>query len=252
MNEAKRRRVPVLLYHKIGTPPQGVRNPRSWVTLERFAWQMRFLARRGYRGVSPAELAAHYRGERPLVGRPILITFDDGSRTVITRALPVLHALELTATVFVVAGQIGGVATWERNPVHPNDALLTRDELLELHRAGWTIAAHSVTHARLPEIALAEARREIIGSRTRLESTLGIPITTFAYPYGEYRPAHLAMVREAGFEIAFTTNDAEHGLLAVARQTISARAHALRFLWRLRRARRGWVRADADDSTALR
>jgi len=58
----KRRRVPTLLYHIIGAPPPGARNPRSWVSTKRFSWQMRHLAARGYRAITPGRLAEHYRG----------------------------------------------------------------------------------------------------------------------------------------------------------------------------------------------
>lgn len=246
------RRVPVLLYHKIGSAPAGVRNPRSWVTVKRFAWQMAHLARRGYRGVSLESVLAHYRGEALLPKRTVLITFDDGSKTVFREAFPIMRDLGLTGVAYIVAGRLGGRAHWDRNPAHPDDDLMDPEELRRLVEAGWQIGAHSMTHPRLTEVSADEAMREIEQSRLLLESTLGISVRSFAYPYGAYAPIHADLVRKAGYHLAFTTNYSEQGLMAVQRQTISARAHALRFLWRFRRARRGTFRAEAIDLPSSR
>ena len=233
------RRVPVLLYHKIGPAPAGVRNPRSWVTPERFEWQMGLLARWGYRAITPEALAAHYRGEKVAAPRSLLITFDDGSRSCYTDALPILNAVGFTATVFVVSEQLGGRAGWDRNTSHAGDDLLMLKEIQELIRSGWSAGAHSMTHARLTVLSLEEAEREIRESKLRLEKVLSIPIRTFAYPYGAFTPEHAGIVRLAGYEIGFTTHYPELGLSAVRRENIHGEVHALRFLWRFQRAKRG-------------
>lgn len=234
-----RPRVPVLLYHKIGAPPAGVRNPRSWVRPERFEWQMRLLSRWGYRTITPDALAAHYRGEKEAPPRSILITFDDGSRSCHSAAQPILKMIGFTATVFVVSDQLGGRAGWDRNESHAGDDLLTLEEIRELIRSGWSAGAHSITHARLTGLPPEEASREIRESKVRLEEELSVPIRTFAYPYGAYSPEHARIVSQAGYEIGFTTHYPERGLYAVRRENIHGEVHALRFLWRFQRAMRG-------------
>lgn len=236
------RRIPVLLYHKIGDAPSGVRNPRTWVPMDRFTWQMRHLSRRGWRSITPDVLAAHYRGEKEAESNSLLITFDDGSRTCYREAFPLLRSLGLTATVFVVTGQLGGRALWDRNPDHPDDDLLTIREIQELALSGWSIGAHSMTHARLTGLPAGEAEREIRESRSRLEKALSMPIRTFAYPYGAFAPEHTLMVRRAGYDLGFTTHYPERGLYAIRRENIHGEVNALRFLWRFRRAKRGTFR----------
>jgi len=243
-NEESIRRVPVLLYHKIGPPPAGVLNPRSWVRPERFEWQMRLLASWGYRTITPESLAAHYRGEGEAAAQTVLITFDDGSRSCHSTALPILKSFGFSATVFIVSEQIGGRAGWDRNEAHAGDDLLTLEEIRDLIRAGWSVGAHSMTHTRLTGLPSEEAEREIRQSKTGLETSLSVPIRTFAYPYGSYAPEHAGMVRRAGFEIGFTTHYPERGLGAVRRENIHGEVHSLRFLWRFARAKRGTFRHD--------
>lgn len=86
------------------------------------------------------------------------------------------------------------------------DCSLTQEELGELTRGGLIdIGAHTRTHPVLTQVTAEAARDEICGSKAGLEAYLGRPISAFAYPYGEYSTREVALVREAGFEIAFTT-----------------------------------------------
>ena len=71
-----------------------------------------------------------------------------------------------------------------------------------------TIGAHTLTHPMLAKHDADVARREIAGSKQRLEAELGIPIRHFAYPVGDpgsAGPRDFALVAEAGFESAVTT-----------------------------------------------
>lgn len=242
MTQPKVPRIPVLLYHKIGHPPSGGRNPESFVTPEQFQWQMRLLYRWGYRTISPEDLVHHYEGNKPLKDRKLLITFDDGSETCYGTAWPILSEFGFTALLFLVASQFGRGSVWDRNPPETTDRLLTKAQVEEMVRYGFTIGAHSLSHARLTEIPRDEARREIRESKTVLESELSGPVDYFAYPYGAYNSDHVAFVKEAGYHAGFTTHYAEAGLFAINRQNISLRVKPARFIWRLLRAGRGGFR----------
>ncbi|WP_336814523.1 polysaccharide deacetylase family protein [Bosea sp. MMO-172] len=73
---------------------------------------------------------------------------------------------------------------------------------------GVTIGAHTLTHPMLAKHDVDVTRREIVGSKQRLETELGIPIRHFAYPVGDpgsAGPRDFALAAEAGFESAVTT-----------------------------------------------
>jgi peptidoglycan/xylan/chitin deacetylase (PgdA/CDA1 family) len=61
------------------------------------------------------------------------------------------------------------------------------------------VGAHSVTHASLPDLPIPAQRREIAGSKARLEEIVGRPVTAFAYPHGSRDADTVRLVREAGF-----------------------------------------------------
>ena len=57
-----------------------------------------------------AAVVAH----RPLPGRAVLITFDDGYLDFLTYAWPLLKSYGFSATVFLVTDEVGRSNSWDR------------------------------------------------------------------------------------------------------------------------------------------
>lgn len=82
---------------------------------------------------------------------------------------------------------------------------LSADEVLALGRDGLIeIGAHSVTHPVLPVFDAGAQEEEIKQSKAACEALLERPVQAFAYPYGQYTPQTMALVRAAGFACACT------------------------------------------------
>ena len=118
-------------------------------------------------------------------------SFDDGCASVVRTAAPLLAEREQTATVFCVAGHLGGRNGW---PCAGQDAVARacrpRPGLVELHQAGIEIGAHGVEHAPLDTADAETAERELRDGRATLEQVVGSPVRSLAYPYGAVpRPA---------------------------------------------------------------
>jgi peptidoglycan/xylan/chitin deacetylase (PgdA/CDA1 family) len=60
--------------------------------------------------------------------------------------------------------------------------MLTTGQVRELHDAGWTIGAHTVTHGNVALMPAAQAEREIVESRDTLAAASGAPVEHFCYP----------------------------------------------------------------------
>ncbi len=88
--------------------------------------------------------------------------------------------------------------------------LLDWEELRALDAGGVEVGGHTVSHAVLPNLPLARARREIGGCREAIAGRLGRAPRHFAYPNGYHTPAVRALVRACGFETAVTTEDREN------------------------------------------
>jgi peptidoglycan/xylan/chitin deacetylase (PgdA/CDA1 family) len=82
---------------------------------------------------------------------------------------------------------------------------MTADEIRLMGHGGvMEIGAHTVDHPPLPAHESSVQFSQILESRDRLQQILGFPVTTFAYPHGEYSPETIGILREAGFKCAVT------------------------------------------------
>ncbi len=138
--------------------------------------------------------------------RAVAITFDDGCRSVASVAAPLLAERGLPATVFCVAGHVGGESDWPSAlPDAPRLALAGAGELAELAAHGWEIGSHGMDHAPLVADAEAFLQRELVDSRLVLEQTIGAPVRSFAYPYGVAPMARARRAVEETYAAACTT-----------------------------------------------
>jgi peptidoglycan/xylan/chitin deacetylase (PgdA/CDA1 family) len=189
--------VPILMYHVIAPAPRSVTYPHLYVRPSDFARQMRWLARHGFRAVTMQRVYDHWRRGVPLPSKPVVISFDDGYRSIFTAAFPVLRAKRWPGVVNLKVGN-----TTDRFGLPP--ALVRA-----LIAAGWEIDAHTITHPDLTTVGSARLRSEVRGSRRWIRRTFHVPAAFFCYPYGRYDARVRAAVRAAGFLGATTT---EYGL----------------------------------------
>lgn len=86
-------------------------------------------------------------------------------------------------------------------------SVLTWDQLRALSREGVILGAHTRTHPILTQIALTQARDEIRGSYDDLKRATGDALPIFAYPNGDHNDEIIALLKDEGFKLAFTTLD---------------------------------------------
>jgi peptidoglycan/xylan/chitin deacetylase (PgdA/CDA1 family) len=91
----------------------------------------------------------------------------------------------------------------------PPRLMMTREGVRKLADAGIDVGAHTVNHPILKGMTDDDARREIAGSAHWVADVTGRAPRSFAYPNGrpglDYETRHAVMAREAGFELAVTT-----------------------------------------------
>jgi peptidoglycan/xylan/chitin deacetylase (PgdA/CDA1 family) len=198
----------VLMYHKINDRPG---NPLSLPT-SLFDEQMDHLRDLGYTVVDLDAVLAHYTDGTPLPPGAVLLTFDDGYTDNLENAAPVLRKYGYPAVLFVPIGYLD-----DRRPLPHDEHLAAQGvlnrtldwtELAELERDGVRIESHGISHRPLADLEVDESAREIVLSKLRLEERLGRPVRAFSYVKGSeahYRPVHLSLLRQAGYDVAFTS-----------------------------------------------
>ncbi|OLC32071.1 MAG: hypothetical protein AUH81_16750 [Candidatus Rokubacteria bacterium 13_1_40CM_4_69_5] len=188
--------VPVLVYHNIAPQAQG----RLIMAASTFEQQMRYLRSHGYRVISLTDLMEYVALGRQLPRRSVVLTFDDGYKSFLQYAHPILKDLGFPATLFVYTDYVGN-----------GHNALDWDDLKWLANDGFQIGAHSKTHSDLrrhPGESDDEFSRrmqiELAEPLTLFQRRLGRTPHVLAYPYGGNNDELAQKVREHGYIAAFS------------------------------------------------
>lgn len=196
-------RLPVLMYHRAA--PAGAERMRRWrVTPRELDAQMEWLRRRGYQSIELSEWRDAGTARRPLWGRPVVITFDDGYADFLDWAWPIVRRHGFSATLFVVTDRVGGTNAWDAAASGEEVPLLDWPHLRALAEDGVVLGSHTASHPRLADIAPVDAVRELARSRVEIARRTGATVDAVAYPYGSHDPAVRRLTAAAGYTYGFT------------------------------------------------
>ena len=191
-----------LVYHRLAGDGKAGQE-RVDLDPRRFAAQLRFLRRLGFRPLSPVEVLAFHDGNGTLPGRAFVVTVDDGTADCET---PLSEHVENAPQLFVSTGEVGGSASWL-----DGEPLLSWDDLERLNRRGVDIGAHARTHRPLAGLGADELATEVGGSLLDLQERLPDGLPVFAYPNGSHDEEVRAAAVSAGFRAAWTTEKGRNG-----------------------------------------
>ena len=183
-------KVIVLNYHKIDNM-----NISLSVLPKDFEAQMKYLKENNFHTITPDELYSALSGSTELPENPVLITFDDGYEDNYVYAYPILQKYGFKGTIFVITSfldkNMKNYVTWEQAE--------------EMEASGTiSIQSHTVTHSSMTELSDEQLRHELADSKQAIESHLNKPIHFIAYPTGTYNLHIAQLVKEAGYDGAFT------------------------------------------------
>lgn len=206
----------VLCYHGFGQRSPAADPNNLFVPAEDFERQVRLLARL----TRPLTLAAFLRGGGSRRG--VLLTIDDGYRSTLEIAAPVLARHGVPAALFALPGRLGGTSSWMAET--PDEPLVDADELRQLQRDyGIDVESHGWDHRPLWGLDAEELRRQTAASREALADVTGRRPRTLAYPYGHHDPAARRAVGDAGYEAAFALDQPPVGRWSLGRRVVTTR-----------------------------
>jgi len=199
--QARRVRVPILMYHYLSVPPSDAdiyRRDLS-VTPENFEQQLHYLAENGYTTITLQDLVYYLTLGYPLPERPVILTFDDGYRDNFFHAYRLLRRFNSVATFFVVTGFID-----ENRPEY-----LTWGQVRVMQRGGMEFGSHTYSHPDLRDQDVDYLVWQIVGSQEAIAERIEKPVRFFSYPAGSYDQQVIDVLRSTGFWAAVTTQQGD-------------------------------------------
>ncbi|MBI4056168.1 MAG: polysaccharide deacetylase family protein [Elusimicrobia bacterium] len=198
--------LPVLMYHKVGTPPPHSQLKGLWVSTKAFRRQMEYLKKKEYTALGFSELVQAHRKGNSLPKRSVLVTFDDGYENNYTEAYPILKELKMKGNIFLVVETLDHHNSWHNPDSEPWIRMLTWSQVHEMKKSGWMeFGSHTMRHRNLSQTPLEEAKWEFSESKKRLEERLDEEMSCFAYPYGAgaYHPPLREAALQCGYVLDF-------------------------------------------------
>jgi peptidoglycan/xylan/chitin deacetylase (PgdA/CDA1 family) len=220
---------PVLIYHKLGPRPGGVRLKGLYLGKALFTRQLEELRRAGFTTGSLSDCTT-----KP-PSKQVVITFDDGYVNALRHGLGPLAVTQFKAVQFLTADLLGKRNEWDVPLGETPEPMMDQAQVQEWLAAGHEIGSHTLTHPYLTQLPRSRAREEITASRKKLEDIFSRVIEHFCYPYGDWNEAVRDMVMEAGYRTACTTtpgvNTTADSPFALKRFTARYPSRRLKAIW---------------------
>ncbi|WP_394356264.1 polysaccharide deacetylase family protein [Bacillus changyiensis] len=200
-------RIPILMYHSISSG-NSLRVPEA-----QFRKQMKWLKKNGYYTLTPEEAYIVLTQDKKPRKKCVFITFDDGYTDNYTKAYPILKEYGMKATIFMIGKSIGA-----KNH-------LTTKQMKEMSRHGVSIESHTINHVELSRLTVDQQKNEMTRSKKLFDGMFNQNTVMLCYPVGRYNSDTLRLAKEAGYQMAVTTEPGtasrEQGMQALHRVRIS-------------------------------
>jgi peptidoglycan/xylan/chitin deacetylase (PgdA/CDA1 family) len=184
--------IPIFCYHRVTTNPSSEYD----LTPAQLEANFKYFKTNGYQPITVAQFLEYQKQPALFPAKPIVLTFDDGTKSHYTAALPLLKKYGFKATFYIFPNATrGNKSRW-----------LSWEEIGEISQAGMDIGSHALSHPYLTARAKLDEgqyqawlEKEVRQSKQTLEEHLKIQVKTLAYPFGLYdRQVELTAIK-AGY-----------------------------------------------------
>lgn len=190
--------IPIFCYHNLNPTRPGSMN----MTPQKFESQIKWLIDNGYHIIPLKEAADYLQNKRAtLPSKSVVITADDGWRSVYTYMAPIIKKYNIPVTLFIYPQTIS-----------KGKNAMTWDQLKELQQTGlFDIQSHTYDHPNFKQAKRNMSpgkyenyvRTQLVNSKKILEEKLQIKIDYLAWPFGIYNDYLQNVAAEAGYSMAF-------------------------------------------------
>jgi peptidoglycan/xylan/chitin deacetylase (PgdA/CDA1 family) len=191
--------VPVLNYHRFGP---SVTDSMT-VTNQVFEAQLRWLKDNGYSVIPLRTLVDYLRGQGPPPPpKSVVITADDGHKSVYTQMLPIVRRHNIPVTLFLYPSAISNASY-----------ALTWEQVKELQQTGlFDVQSHTLWSPNFkrekkkltPEAYQKHVEEQLKKSKGILEKRTGVAVDLLAWPFGIYDDYLEKEAEKAGYVMAFS------------------------------------------------
>ncbi|MGL5007842.1 MAG: polysaccharide deacetylase family protein [Plesiomonas sp.] len=201
--------IAVLTFHHILTNQENklFRHTSTTTSDVAFSNQMAYLQQAGYQTVSMEDLEGYIKGKINLPARVVVLTFDDGLKSVYKYAYPILKKYKFKATAFIISSRI----KYFPQPWDANSLQFLSFQEIDAMQDVFEIESHThFMHKRVLRhpVLLSKSYHNIYRDFVRSKKVLrkyNYHVDYLSYPFGGYNKMAIKAAKEAGYHLAVTT-----------------------------------------------
>lgn len=185
--------LPILMYHYFYDASKGETGADSnWMEMKDFENQLKYLTENNYYFPTWSEVRDFVDGKKTLPNKSIVITIDDGHKTLFTHAIPLLEKYKVRATAFIITSR--SAAKKFKN--YENEYITFQSHTHDMHQGGCSGGHGGLFRCINYEKGLNDLTTsiDILGKSDAI-----------AYPYGDVTANVLKITKDAKFKIGVTT-----------------------------------------------
>ncbi|MBO5349456.1 MAG: DUF5011 domain-containing protein [Clostridia bacterium] len=184
--------LPVLMYHFFYDETTGdTGKDANYMEIHDFEEQLKYLTENNYYFPTWDEVKNYVEGKSCLPEHSIVITVDDGDKSFFDLAVPIIEKYDVKVTSFIVTSWIE-----DKNYLKQFNSgkILFESHSHDMHRSGTNGKGRFLT------LSKEEAHSDVTTSQSFIGNS-----TVFCYPFGHYSDSCVEVLKEAEFNLAFTT-----------------------------------------------
>lgn len=186
--------VAVLMYHYFYDTSKGETGAdANWMEISAFEEQLKYLQKNDYYYPTWQEIADFADGKIDLPEKSVVITMDDGHKSVYNLVVPLLDKYKIPATAFIITNRFNESYVEKYKDSYLEFASHTHN----MHRAGGTYGHGGIFPALSLEESVADLKKSV--------EILGGDVGALAYPFGDCTEKTKQAVQQAGITTGFTT-----------------------------------------------
>lgn len=205
--------VPVLMYHHLVEKKVGTSFAKNSSVLEvaKFKEQMAYLHDNEWIAV-PIEVFEEWKNaKKNLPTKVVVISFDDGYKSTIKYAYPILKKYNMNAVSFLITSRMKDLEVpWDASATQIlsfQEMNATKDVFSYQHHTHALHSYHSKKRKSYLETETADVvSKDLIEGKRLIESnyTKAHEVSYLAYPYGLYTQSNIDVAKSVGIRMAFT------------------------------------------------
>jgi hypothetical protein len=183
--------VPILMFHYFTKDANDPAANADYMLASDFDKEMKYLHDNNFYYPSWKELSAFIDGKLSLPKKSVMVTDDDNEISWYNIGVPIINKYKIYSTMFCITG-----SWWESREKSPSKYVMQRSHTNGMHNPQ---NGHFIGY--MANLSASQIAKDLEESAKKLKAK-----EVLAYPSGAFNPEVEKGVREAGFEMAVTTD----------------------------------------------